>query len=307
MALDARQQWPERSWEMRWYRQHAGELLRHESPDLVAFADEKVVDAANRRDARVRHRRAQLLGRAELVVLRRDDERAYWDRREGAWREAHVLRADADEGDGVGTASPLEVREDLERPEAVADEAEWKARRDRARVINRRGDVVGLVSAAAPLALARADAAEVEAQRVPPALRARARDRSHDRGPHRAAVRRQGVRDHHDRGGLDVGYAQRRLEPLVNASRFLAHTRSLGEPTPLGRCIGFRHAAARRAPRRARSRRRRRLPGCSDPGAATLNEPGCEFRRSERLRHPRGLADTELPHPRGDVRHARER
>src|SRR5207247_7816576 len=239
MALDARQQWPERSWEMRWYRQHAGELLRHESPDLVAFADEKVVDAANRRDARVRDRRAELLGCAELVVLRRDDEHALRDRREGAWREANILRADADEGDGIGPAAALEVREDLERPEAVPDEAERQARRDRARVIDRRGDVVGLVSAATPLARARADAAEVEAQREPPAVRARARDRSHDRGPHRAAVRRQGVRDHDDRGGLDVGYAQRRLEPLVDAPRFLAHTRSLREPTSLGRCIGF--------------------------------------------------------------------
>src|SRR2546428_590504 len=46
MALDARQQWPERSWEMRWYRQHARELLRHESPDLVALADDKVAGAA---------------------------------------------------------------------------------------------------------------------------------------------------------------------------------------------------------------------------------------------------------------------
>jgi len=31
------------------------------------------------------------------------------------------------------------------------------------------------------------------------------------------------VRDHHDRGRLDIGYAQRRLEPLVDAPRLLAH------------------------------------------------------------------------------------
>src|SRR5437899_3209159 len=113
MALDARQQWPERSWEMRWYRQHARELLRHESPDLVALADEKVVDAANRRDARVRDRHSELLGRAELVVLRGNDERADRNGREGTWREAHILRADANEGDGISTAAALEVREDL--------------------------------------------------------------------------------------------------------------------------------------------------------------------------------------------------
>src|SRR5438876_822200 len=56
--MAARQQWPERSWEMRWYRQHACQLIRDERPYLVAFADEEVVDVAHRRDARVRDRSA---------------------------------------------------------------------------------------------------------------------------------------------------------------------------------------------------------------------------------------------------------
>src|SRR2546430_16608577 len=98
MVLDARQQWPERSWEMRWYRQDPRELIGDEGADLVSFADEKVVDALHRGDARVRNGRAQLVGRTELVVLRRHDEGAVRDRRERARREAHVLRANADQG-----------------------------------------------------------------------------------------------------------------------------------------------------------------------------------------------------------------
>src|SRR5438105_3470109 len=72
--MAARQQWPERSWEMRWYRQHARQLIGDELPHLVSFADEEVVDVAHRRDARVRDRRAELLRGAELIVLRRHDD-----------------------------------------------------------------------------------------------------------------------------------------------------------------------------------------------------------------------------------------
>src|SRR5881397_985709 len=160
--MAARQQWPERSWEMRWYRQPARELIRDERANFVALADEEVVDAAHGRDACVRHGRLKLGRCAELIVLRRDDEHAFRDRRQSARREAHVLGADADEGDGVGAAATLEVRQDLERTEAVAHEAERKTWRDGARVVHRRGDVVGLVSPTTPLARARADAAEVE-------------------------------------------------------------------------------------------------------------------------------------------------
>src|SRR5437667_12464165 len=95
--MAARQQWPERSWEMRWYRQHARQLIRDERPDLVAFADEEVVDVAHRRDARVRDRSAELLGGAELIVLRRHDERAVRNRRQRARCEGPVLRPDPEE------------------------------------------------------------------------------------------------------------------------------------------------------------------------------------------------------------------
>src|SRR2546430_10983756 len=231
------QQWPERSWEMRWYRQHTLELIRHERANFVALVDEKVVDAAHRRDACVRHRRLKLARCPELVVLRRDDERAFRDRRQGPRREAQVLRADADEGNGVGAAAAFEVREDLERAEAVADEPERQTWRHGARVVDSRAEVVGLVAPTTPLAGARADAAEVEAERVPPALSAGARDRGHDRRPHRAPVRRQSVSDDHDRRWLYVGYPQRRLEPFVDPPRLFAHDPSLREPPRGTRCI----------------------------------------------------------------------
>src|SRR5205823_14462354 len=117
--MAARQQWPERSWEMRWYRQHACQLIRDERPYLVAFADEEVVDVAHRRDARVRDRRAELLRGAELIVLRRHDERALVNRRQRARSEGHVLRSDADARDGVGVPSAREERGGLEGVEAV--------------------------------------------------------------------------------------------------------------------------------------------------------------------------------------------
>src|SRR5438132_8366815 len=221
--MAARQQWPERSWEMRWYRERACQLIRDERPYLVAFADEEVVDVARRRDARVRDRSAELLRGAELSVLRRDDQRAIGNRRQRAGCEGHVLRPDADERDGVDASAAREEREGLKGAEAVSDQAQRKPRRHRSRVVDGGLDVIGLIAATGPLAGARANTAEVEAQRVPPALCACARDRGHDRSPHRAAVRWEGVRDHHDRGRLDIGYAQSRLEPPVDATRLLAH------------------------------------------------------------------------------------
>src|SRR5437762_5295015 len=153
---------------MRWYRQDPREIIGNQSADFVSLANEKVVDAAHRRDARVRDGRVELVGGTELIVLRRNDERAVGDPGERARCKAQVLRPDPDEGDGVGTAAAFEERKDLESAEAVADKAERNARRDRARVIDRRSDVVGLVPAATPLSGARAHAANVEAQRVPP-------------------------------------------------------------------------------------------------------------------------------------------
>src|SRR5919198_4142004 len=150
---------------MRWYRQDACELIRDEPSDLVALADEEVVDATHDGDARVRHGRGELRRRAEPIVLGRDDERARRDRRQRPRREGHVLRPDADERDGLRRAAAVQVFEDLERPEAVADEAERQTRSEAARLADRGGEIFNLVLAAAPGAGARADAAEVEAQR----------------------------------------------------------------------------------------------------------------------------------------------
>src|SRR5207245_9325736 len=175
--MAARQQWPERSWEMRWYRQHARQLIGHERPHLVSFAYEEVIDVAHRRDARVRDRRSELLGGAELIVLRRHDERAVRNRRQRAGCEGHVLRPDADERDGAAAPAAREEREGLKGAEAVSDQAKRQPRRHRSRVVDRGLDVIGLIAPTGPLAGARANTAEVEAQRVPPALCACARDR----------------------------------------------------------------------------------------------------------------------------------
>src|SRR3989454_5254245 len=145
---------------MRWYRQHARELLRDEGADLVSFADEEVVDTAHGRDPRVRESRAELVRCAELVVLRRHDEGAIGDLRQRARREAQVFRADPDKGDGVRPAPALEVREDLERTEAVPDQAQRKPGGHGARVVHGGSNVVGLISPTAPLARAAADAAK---------------------------------------------------------------------------------------------------------------------------------------------------
>src|SRR5436190_6431610 len=295
--MAARQQWPERSWEMRWYRQHACQLIRDERPDLVAFADEEVVDVAHRRDARVREGGAELVGRTELVVLRGHDERTVGDPRQRARGEAHVLRADTDERDRVGAPASLEKGESLERAEAVSHQTQRQTRCDGARVLDRGGDVVGLVAAAGPLAGARADAAEVEAKRVPAALGAGPRDRGHDRRSHRAAVRRQSVGDYHDRRRGHVGYPQRRLEPVIDPPRFLAHvwksagTAATGSLYRLARCgrssrdsacslwsprsparplkvpdrRPARAGAPRQAPRPPRLRRRRATPHARGP------------------------------------------
>src|SRR5437870_4445857 len=150
--MAARQQWPERSWEMRWYRQHACQLIRDERPYLVAFADEEVVDVAHRRDARVRDRSAELLRGAELIVLRRDDERAIGNRRQRARFKGHILCSDADERDDVGAPATREEREGLEGAEAVSHQAQRQPRRHRSRVVDGGLDVVGLVPAAGPLA-----------------------------------------------------------------------------------------------------------------------------------------------------------
>src|SRR5947208_9625689 len=118
--MAARQQWPERSWEMRWYRQHACQLIRDERPDLVTFADEEVVDVSHGRNTRVRDCGVELCRRAELVVLRGDDERTVGDPRQCARGEAHVLRSDTNERDRVRAPASVEKRESLERAEAVS-------------------------------------------------------------------------------------------------------------------------------------------------------------------------------------------
>ena len=152
---------------MRWYRQDAREIIGNESANLVSLADEKVVDAAHRSDARVRDGRAKLVGGTELIVLRRDDERAVRNRRQRAGCEGHVLRPDADERDGVDASAAREEREGLKGAEAVSHQAQRQPRRHRSRVVDGGLDVVGLVPAAGPLAGARANTAEVEAETEP--------------------------------------------------------------------------------------------------------------------------------------------
>src|SRR5438094_5245251 len=218
---------PARSWEMRWYRQRPRELIRDELADLVPFADEEVVDALHHGDARIRDDRAQLVGCSELVVLRRHDERPRWDERQLARCEVHVLRSDPDERDRLGPAAAREIGEHRERAEAVADERQREAALDGAGVGDGGCEIVRLIATSAPGPRALADAAEVEAQRVPAPCRARACYRGHDRRAHRASVRRQGMGDHDDRRRIDIRYPQRRLETPVDALWLLAHRSSV--------------------------------------------------------------------------------
>src|SRR5438067_1578221 len=218
---------PARSWEMRWYRQRPRELIRDELADLVPFADEEVVDALHHGDARIRDDRAQLVGCSELVVLRRHDERPRWDERQLARCEVHVLRSDPNERDRLGPAAAREIGEHRERAEAVAGERQREAALDGAGVGDGGCEIVRLIATSAPGPRALADAAEVEAQRVPAPCRARACYRGHDRRAHRACVRRQGMGDHDDRRRIDIRYPQRRLETPVDALWLLAHLSSV--------------------------------------------------------------------------------
>src|SRR5438552_15555519 len=179
---------------MRWYRQYSRQLLGHEPSDFVSFPDEEVIDAAHDGDARVGDRCSPLVRGPELVVLGSDDERADGHLGKRARREVHILRADPHERDRVGRPAASEIREDLERAEAVANETERQGRRERPRVIDRRGEVLRLRASTGPFALALPDAAEVDAQRVPAALRTGARDRGDERVAGRAAVWRQRMR-----------------------------------------------------------------------------------------------------------------
>src|SRR5438046_3872625 len=147
---------PAHSWEMRWYRQVTRELVRDELADLVALAHEKVIDPAHDGDPRMRHRRLELGARSELIALGRDDEHAPRDVRKGSRREGHVLQSDANKSDRVGRAAAREVREDLERAEAVADQPERETLRERPRVSDRSGEADHLIAAGAPRAVARA-------------------------------------------------------------------------------------------------------------------------------------------------------
>src|SRR5256885_9791524 len=140
---------------MRCYRERSRELGRDKLADLVAFADEEVVDIADDRHPGMRDGSLQLRPGAELIVLRGDDEGSGRDVGHSPRFEVHVLQADADERDRVGGPSASQVLEHLERAEAVSNEAERKARSDRPRGTDGGRQVVHLVAAAAPLARAR--------------------------------------------------------------------------------------------------------------------------------------------------------
>src|SRR5207244_12537245 len=122
----------------------------------------------------------------------------------------------------------------------IADERQREAALDRAGVGDGGCEIVRLIATSAPGPRALADAAEVEAQRVPAPRRARACYRGHDRRAHRASVRRQGMRDHDDRCRIDIRYPQRRLETPVDALGLLAHLSSVEEPLAVACCIALR-------------------------------------------------------------------
>src|SRR5438309_9853065 len=124
------------------------------------------------------------------------------------------------------------------RAEAVAHETEWQCRRDAARMRDGGADVLRFIATTGPGPVAGADAAEVEPQRVPAALAARAGDARDERIAHLPAVRGQRMRDDDDRAGLAVGHAERALEAAVDALRFLTHgvqSRRNPRATPLYR------------------------------------------------------------------------
>src|SRR5258706_533012 len=92
---------------------------------------------------------------------------------------------------------------------------------------DRGGDVRGLVATAGPGPLAGTDASEVEAERVPPALGAGARDRGDERIAHLAAVRRKRMSDDDDRARRGVGHAQRSLEAAIDPLGLFPHHKSV--------------------------------------------------------------------------------
>src|SRR5207253_10869534 len=109
------------------------------------------------------------------------------------------------------------------RAEAVAHETERQCRRDAARMRDGGADVLRFIATTGPDPVAGADAAEVEPQRVPAALGARASDARDERIAHLPAVRGQRMRDDDDRAGLAGGHAQRALEAAVDAPGFRTH------------------------------------------------------------------------------------
>src|SRR6266542_6260529 len=138
-------------------------MPRHERADLVVAAAEEVIHARNGDDLRAWIRDPQLVRAPVFVQLRRDDERPIGHGWQLLRSEGHRPQRDADERDGVRAPATLEPAESRDRAEAVAGQRERQARSGLPGVGDRVGEVLRLDDAARPLAVARTDAAEIEA------------------------------------------------------------------------------------------------------------------------------------------------
>jgi hypothetical protein len=141
-----------------------------------------------------------------------------------------MTNAPAGEDVRVRPAATFDPAQRRERPEAEADDRERQAGRHVSRVRDRVPKVAVLLPPAAPRAVALPDTPEVEPQGVPALVRDDARQERDERVAHRAAVRRQRVRDHDDRGRRAVGDPERPLEPARDPLWLFPHREPIRAP-----------------------------------------------------------------------------